>query len=201
VKPPFSFKAVEKLGKTLIEREALESENAIRAIRLLLLTGCRRMEILTLRWRMVDMSAHCFRFDDTKTGPQIRPVGASALRLLASFKPNPCKSETYVFPSTGKNGHFVGLPKAWARIAKAAGIEGVSIHGLRHWFASSAAEMGYSELIIAPLLGHSGRGITSRYANAPDTALVAAADRISQRLADALDGNLDTRKVIQLSRA
>jgi hypothetical protein len=60
--------------------------------------------------------------------------------------------------------------------------------------------MGYSELIIAPLLGHSGRGITSRYANAPDTALLAAADRISQRLGDTLDGEAGTGKVITLGR-
>jgi hypothetical protein len=61
--------------------------------------------------------------------------------------------------------------------------------------------MGYSELIIAPLLGHSGRGITSRYANAPDTALIAAADRIAQRLADTLDGKVATGTVISLARA
>jgi integrase len=197
VRPPFSFKAVEKIGKALRERESLESANAIRAVRLLLLTGCRRMEVLTLRWRMVDAAAHCFRFDDTKTGPQIRPVGASALELLSNYKPKGCKPDAYVFPSSGKSGHFVGLPKAWGRIAEAAGVEGVSIHGLRHWFASAAAEMGYSELIIAPLLGHSGRGITSRYANAPDTALISAADRISLRLAEALDGT-SSGKVVPL---
>ncbi|MFL6689300.1 MAG: tyrosine-type recombinase/integrase [Alphaproteobacteria bacterium] len=200
VKPPFSFKAVEKVGSALRKREELESKNAIRSTRLLLLTGCRRMEMLTLRWRMVDAGAHCLRFDDTKTGPQIRPVGRAALDILASFKPKSCKADAYVFPGSGEHGHFVGLPKAWGRIAKAAEIEGVSVHGLRHWFASAAAEMGYSELIIAPLLGHSGRGITSRYANAPDTALIAAADRISQRLADALEGKTE-RKVLQLSRA
>jgi len=197
VKPPFSFDAVASVGKALREREAMEAASAIRAVQTLILTGCRRMEVLTLRWRMVDAGAHCFRFPDTKTGPQIRPVGAAALACLGGFKPEKVKPDDFVFPGSGKAGYFVGLPKAWARIAKTAGVDGVSIHGLRHWFASAATEMGYSELIIALLLGHSGRGITSRYANAPDTALIAAADRISSRLANALRGHPPS-KVISL---
>jgi integrase len=149
----------------------------------------------------VDASAHCFRFDDTKTGPQVRPVGASALLFLANFKPKNSKPQDFVFPGEGKSGHFLRLPKAWARIAKAAEVENVSIHGLRPWFASAATEMGYSDLIIAPLLGHSGRGITSRYANAPDSALIAAADRIAQRLADTLDGVSSGKMVTLPARA
>jgi integrase len=64
----------------------------------------------------------------------------------------------------------------------------VTLHGLRHWFASGATELGYSDLIIGALLGHAKKGITGRYATAPDPALVAAADRISLALAMALDG-------------
>jgi integrase len=200
VPPPFSFQALARVGAALRDRESLETQNALRAVRTLILTGCRRMEVLTLRWRMIDAEAHCFRFDDTKTGPQVRPVGSAALSLLEGFRPAKAKPQDFVFPSKGESGHFVGLPKAWTRIAKAAEVEEVSIHGLRHWFASAATEMGYSELIIAPLLGHSGRGITSRYANAPDSALIAAADRISQRLADTLDGITAEGKIIKLAR-
>jgi integrase len=200
VKPPFSFDAVTKVGTALRKRKAFETASAIQAVQTLILTGCRRMEVLTLRWCMVDMGAHCFRFPDTKSGPQIRPVGAAALAYLAQFRPDNPKPDDFVFPGTGKAGYFVGLPKAWARIANAAGIEGVSIHGLRHWFASAAAEMGYSELIIAPLLGHSGRGITSRYANAPDSALIAAADKISRRLQSALNG-MEASNVIKLPKS
>jgi integrase len=81
----------------------------------------------------------------------------------------------------------VGLPKVWQRIAARAEIRGVSIHGLRHWFASAAAEMNFSELTIAGLLGHHVRGVTARYATTPDSALLAAADRVSARLYEALD--------------
>jgi hypothetical protein len=64
----------------------------------------------------------------------------------------------------------------------------VTIHGLRHWFASAGAEMNYSDFVIGGLLGHAKRGVTGRYANAPDSALIMAADHISLRLAEALGG-------------
>ena len=79
-------------------------------------------------------------------------------------------------------------PSPWGRIAAAAKIKDVSIHGLRHWFASGAAEMNYSDFIIGGLLGHAKRGITGRYANTPDAALCSAADSVAARMQLALDG-------------
>ena len=52
---------------------------------------------------------------------------------------------------------------------------------LRHSFAATAAEMGFSELTIAGLLGHSVPGVTARYAHVPDSALVAAADQVATK--------------------
>jgi integrase len=187
IKPAFSFARVEAVGKAMRELEAEgEGVNGIRAIRHLLLSGFRRMEGLTLRWVMVDAPAHCARLADTKTGPQVRPLGKSALDHLASFKPDAARPKDYVFPGDGKSGHYVGAPKAWARISKRAKISGVSLHGLRHWFASAGAEMNFSELVIAGLIGHKVRSVTGRYATTPDAALVVAADAISARLATAL---------------
>lgn len=85
-KPPFSFEALAKVGAVLREAEAAgENETAIAAIRLLALTGLRRMEALTLRWEEVDFKARCLRLSDTKTGPQIRPIGRAALDLLGAL--------------------------------------------------------------------------------------------------------------------
>jgi integrase len=187
--PPFSIESVRAVGKAMRELEA-EGEPAVgvRAIRHLLLTGFRRMEGLTLIWGAVDPSGHCARLAETKTGAQLRPLGQTSLDHLASFKPKDAKAKDFVFPGPGKHGHYVGAPKAWARIAERAGVDGVSLHGLRHWFASTGAEMGYSDIVIGAIIGHAKRGITGRYATAPDSALVFAANRISQRIADALDG-------------
>lgn len=189
-RPPFSFEAVAAVGRAARELEAAgENIVGLRAVRFLLMTGTRRMEALTLKWSFVDRHKRCLRFPDTKTGAQTRPIGRAALELLASFEPDNAKPSDFVFPSpASKAGYFVGLPKVWRRVAKHAGISGVSIHGLRHWFASAAAAMEFSELTIAGLLGHTVKSVTGRYANAPDSTLVAAADRVSLRIADALNG-------------
>ena len=188
-KPPFSFTAVKAVGAAMRELEA-EGDLAvgIHAIRFLLLSGLRRMEALTLRWEAVDSPSHCARLSDSKSGKQTRPLGIAALDHLALFRPESAKPNDYVFTGKGKSGHYVGAPKAWSRIIKQAKLAHISLHGLRHWFASAAAEMNYSELVIAGLLGHSARGVTGRYATTPDTALVAAADAVSRRLNESLEG-------------
>ena len=93
------------------------------------------------------------------------------------------------------------LPRALATICKRAGIEGVSVHTLRHSFGSIAAEMGFSELTIAGLLGHSVPGVTARYSHLPDPALCAAADRVSSRIAAALNGEANDQVVVPIRSA
>ena len=66
-----------------------------------------------------------------------------------------------------------------------------------HSLAAAAAEMGFSELTIAGLLGHSVPGVTARYAHIPDRALLAAADQVSARIAAALDSKAGA-KVIEV---
>lgn len=202
-KPAFSFDKVKALGEALRQdaeenstTESKESKTGREAIRSLLLTGFRRMEGLTLKWAFIDTGAHCVRFEDTKSGKQMRAAGRSALDHFANLKPKSAKPSDYVFLGSSKAGHLVGLPKIWERIAMRAKIEGVTLHGLRHWFASAATELGYSDLIIGALLGHAKRGITGRYATAPDPALVAAADKISLALSAALD-NDDSGKIVK----
>jgi integrase len=111
------------------------------------------------------------------------------LELIASQPPrNDCP---WVFPASHGDGHIVGLPKILRRVCAKAGLNGVTVHVLRHSFAATAAAMGFSELTIAGLLGHSVPGITARYAHVPDSALTAAADRVAERIAAALEGKIE----------
>lgn len=98
-------------------------------------------------------------------------------------------------PATHGDGHLVGLPKVLERICAKAELKGVTLHVLRHSFAATAAEMGFSELTIAGLLGHSVPGVTARYAHVPDSALANAADRVATRIACALDGKAEAAVV------
>ncbi len=95
----------------------------------------------------------------------------------------------------------MGLPRVLERLCARAALKGVTIHALRHSYASAAAELGFSELTIAGLLGHRLASVTARYSHLRvDGALAAAADRVSLAIAAALDGVAAGAKVVPLHR-
>lgn len=150
---------------------------ALSAIQALLLSGCRKSEILSLKKSEVDLSAQCFRLAETKTGEQVRPIGRALAEFLSGLDFD--KESLWVFPASRGDGHIVGVPKVWNEVRKMTGLEGVTLHTARHGFASVAAELGYSEVTIAGLLGHRSSSVTGRYIHLVDPALVAAANRVS----------------------
>ncbi len=154
---------------------------AIDAIKLLALTGCRKGEILKLKVSEADISGHCLRFDDTKTGAQMRPCGETALVQLKSALQY--SRDGWVFPMINGRGHLNDLARPVLKIREYAVLPDFTLHVLRHSFATVAHEIGYSELTIAGLLGHSQNTVTSRYAHHVDHAIASAADRVSETIA------------------
>jgi integrase len=171
-----------------------ENRTGLAAVRALLVTGCRRNEILGLPWEWLDAKARCIRFADTKSGAQVRPIGAAAADFLVGQPrrkltgKNKEKDNPWVFPADQGDGHFIGLPRVLRRVCAAAKLKDVTIHTLRHTFASAAAELGFTELVIAGLLGHTVKGVTNRYSHLPDTALLSAANVVALHVSNALDG-------------
>ncbi len=184
------------LGEAM--RESGENPVAVAAIRLIALSGLRRSEALGLRpeW-LLDVGG--VDFPDTKTGPQARPLGRAAIKTIRA-QISCAGSSEWVFPAGRGEGHFIGVPKILSRLCKVAKLPAIYPHALRHTFASIAAELGYSELTIAGLLGHSAGSVTAGYVHL-DTSLVAAANRVSSVIARALDGEADARVVLLRSEA
>lgn len=175
---------VTALGQAMREA-ANESPTAVAAVRLMLLTGFRRMEALALRREWIDADAGCIRFPQTKTGAQVRPVGRAALQLIAD-QPVMARN-SFVFPGEAGNDHFVGISRVLTRLSTAAKLEPITPHVLRHTFASFAGDLGFSELTVAALLGHASRGVTQRYVHL-DEAVQLAAERVCDRICELLDG-------------
>jgi len=173
-----------------------ENPVAILAVKVLALTGCRRGEIERLAWSEVDLPNRCLRLRNTKEGRSIRPLGKAAVTLLADL---PAQGE-FVLPGCAPDRPFSGLYKAWRRIVGNAGLGHLTPHGLRHAYASIAADLGYAEPTIAALLGHATQSMTARYIHHVDAALVAAADAVAGRIGDALNGHGSDAEVIRLSR-
>jgi integrase len=114
---------VARLGEALAAAEAVGvmPRQAIAAIRLLVLTGCRKNEILTLKAAHVDRHHRCLRLPDSKTGHKIVHIGPPALKVIDGICPEGANAE-YVLPGEWGTGHFVNLQRPWEKIRAAAGI-------------------------------------------------------------------------------
>lgn len=155
-------------------------------IRLLALTGCRRSEIIGLRWNEIDFEGSCLRLAESKEGYSVRPVGLPVLEFLEERRPY--ADGDYVFTGLRNSPVFGAFPHQWDRIFKGSALDGVTAHVLRHSFASLANDLGFTEVTIAALVGHAKGSVTSKYIHTLDTALVMAADTIAGYIHGLLDG-------------
>jgi integrase len=154
-----------RLGEALAAAEALgvESLYAIAAIRLLLLTGCRRTEILTLERGWIDLHNSCLRLPDSKTGAKVVHLGAAAIEVIRAIPE--VVDNPYLLPGRGQHGPLADIQSAWERIRNAAGLSDLRL------------------FVVGSLLGHRSAKTTHRYAHLADHPLKQAADRISAEAA------------------
>ena len=183
-----SREEVFRLGQVLQDAEAagLAGPFAVAAIRLLLVTGRRRNEILTLKWSDLDFERKLMRLQDTKTGAKtfgLNPAAQDVLSEVPRVEGNP-----YVIVGDRPGHHLVNLQKPWKRIRKAAGLDDVRIHDLRHTFASYLASGGASLLVIGKLLGHTQAQTTARYAHLANDPLNEANDNVGNLLEGIMSG-------------
>ena len=165
-----------RLGRVLDEAAADGSvfPSAIAALRLLLLTGCRKNEIVTLRWDDIDRTAGELRLRDSKTGARrvpLTPAVEWVLAGIAQIEGNP-----WVIAGDNPGDHLKNLDAIWRRLRRRAGLDDVRIHDGRHSYASRALAFGEGLPSIGGLLGHRKVTTTARYAHlARDTEKAAAA--------------------------
>jgi integrase len=188
-----------RLGKCLAAAEAKrEHWQRVLASRAASLTGCRLDEIEGLLKTEVDPVGMALRLGKTKGGKSIRPVGSAVIAVLkaASAKSN----SKYVFPAiTANSKHHTGLTR-WLQKISAKEVPGITSHGLRHSFSSTAEDLGYSIPTIKALIGHARASVTEGYIHKIDSALVAAADRIARHIDEAMTGR-KASTVVQLRKA
>ena len=148
-------------------------------IRLLLLTGCRKGELVKLRWSEVD--GDVLRLTDSKTGPRTVFLNVQARAILGR---QPRNGNAHVFPASADSSRSRSTELSlWRKARRQAGIEDVRLHDLRHTFASHAVMKRVPLPVVSRLLGHAGTRMTLRYAHVSDRETEAAAERIGSAIA------------------
>lgn len=171
----------ERLGAALEATGGGASPASVAAIRLLMLTGCRKNEILSLAWKDVNLKAGEFRLNEAKTGARVVVLSPSAVSLLAGLKREACGP--WVIPGRRPGTHMCSIDNAWRHIRRHAGLEDLRLHDLRHSYASRALALGESLPTIGKLLGHRRIDSTARYAHLARDAVHEAAGRIADSIA------------------
>jgi integrase len=186
---------LERLGKTLddLEHEKGESPHVVAAIRLLLLTGARPSEILTLRWSHVDYDRAMLHLPDSKTGPRVIYLSKSAIDVLRKVPQG--EGNPFVIHGGIPGQHRVTLERPWQRIRARACLKDVRLYDLRHTYASVAAGVGLSLPVIGRLLGHKNFETTARYAHLAAEPLHLATDFVGTEIEEALRGELSPSEV------
>jgi integrase len=183
----------DELARLMAALAEHEDRQAAHIISLLLLTGARKNEVLSLRWRDLDLeegkwikpSAH------TKTRREHHlDLGNDAVKLLRSIKSPAIREDGYVFPGRIGGQHRINIKDVWVEVCKSARITGARIHDLRHTHASMLVSAGFSLPIVGAALGHTQPITTARYAHVRNDPLRAAANHVGSILAGKRPGKV-----------
>ena len=172
-----------RLGRALDAHEARWPE-AVATIRLLALTGCRRSEVIDLRWR--DIGADTINLADSKTGPRAVPLGEAARALIEAL-PRARDPEAFLFPRHAEGRGIWILTNCWRTACTDAKLGRLRLHDLRHTAASQAVMAGENLPLVGKLLGHRRHRTTAGYAHLDDAHLVEAAEKVGKVIAKAME--------------
>ncbi len=167
----------DELGRLTLALADHKDQQGANIIRLLLLTGARKGEVLAMRWEHLDLEAGVWTKPGATTKQKTEhrvPLSAPARQLLAGLS----HDGEYVFPGRGGRGHREDVKADWAALCEAAKITGARVHDLRHTYASVLASAGLSLPVIGALLGHTQPATTARYSHLFDDPLRAATERV-----------------------
>jgi integrase len=175
-------KELERLSAVLAEHF---NQRCANIVRLLLLTGARKSEVLNARWEQLNLDAGVWT-KPAATTKQRRlhrvPLSAATVHLLGTIRARVPADCPWVFPGDAEGKSLQEIKRFWAGVRVKAGIPDARIHDLRHTFASLLVSGGMSLPMIGKLLGHTQVQTTQRYAHLYDDPLRAGLNQVGEML-------------------
>lgn len=175
-----------RLGATLrqVAQDGSENLYVIAAIWLIIFTGARRNEVLTLKWDYVDLERRALNLPDSKTGPKTILLNKYAVEVLNGVQK--VDGNPFVFVGHVTEQHLVNIAKPWKRIRDLAKLPGLRMHDLRHSFGNRAIDAGGSTRVLGVLLGHADEETTQRYAHVSDNRALQLVDETGRLIAESM---------------
>jgi integrase len=176
--------SIDELSRLTEALDQHPNQSTANAIRLLILTGSRRSEVLSATWNQFDFELGMWTKPSAHTKQKRTehvPLGAAALSLLSQMHKIEGES-SYLFPGNKPGSHLVEIKRFWSSVCRTADIENARLHDLRHTFASHLVSSGHSLPLVGRLLGHTQPQTTQRYSHIADDPLREAADRFGKML-------------------
>jgi len=170
----------DEMGRLIEALNEHPNQKSGNVIRLLLLTGARRSEVMKATWDQFDLEAGIWVKPSahTKQKKEHRvPLSAAARQLLSTIKVEAGPSP-YVFPGIGADQPLTDIKRFWANICKTEDVKDSRINDMRHTYASILASAGLSLPVIGALLGHTQPNTTARYSHLFDDPLREATERV-----------------------
>lgn len=169
-----------KLGRLWAQLDRLEGTTfpgVLKAIRLLVMTGCRVSEITSARTSDIDIQAKVLRLRDSKTGARAVPLGSRVVAMVAADK-----QSTWLCEHNGMPVTRLQVARMLRRIGRLAAIPGLTAHVLRHTWATQALLAGQPLEHVRLVLGHSTQWVTARYSHLTATHVQHTADVVTERV-------------------
>ncbi|MBX9620917.1 MAG: site-specific integrase [Alphaproteobacteria bacterium] len=173
----------EEVQRLLTSLNHYHNQNVANAIRLLVLMGSRKTEVLSAKWEQIDLERGTW----TKRAPSTKqrkmeylPISSPVLEILTKMKTH--ADSPFLFPGRVPGQALKDPKRAWNTIRNQAGVSDVHIHDLRHTFASHLVSSGVSLSIVGKLLGHTQASTTQRYAHLADAPLREAAELFGSKV-------------------
>lgn len=133
-------------------------------VALLLLTGCRKRELLDARWEHFDIGRRVWRIPMSKTGKARHvPLSDQALAVLEQVPR--FKGCDWLLPNPATLKPFTSFYNSWDTARRAAGLPDFRVHDCRHQVASELVNAGQSLYVVGKILGHAQAKTTERYAH------------------------------------